>query len=161
MATDTKQAHATRKVRITGLAARAGYFLWHFLEMCVVMCAGAGILAVLARWIGSLIGYAEPIRRFPELSTMLLALWLSLLMLAWMRFRGHAWRPTLEMAGTSIVVLPLLISAAWLGIIAQSDLLKLECGLACVLMLVPMLLHLDHYTGHHASHHAHAAHERM
>ena len=48
---------------------------------------------------------------FTLLSTAVLAFWLTMLMIAWMRFRGHAWRPTLEMASTSIVALPLLLAA--------------------------------------------------
>lgn len=161
MTTDTKQVSSPRKVQIPRVIAGTGYFLLHFLEMCVVMCAGGiATLSALLRWTGPLIGYPDLKTRFPELSTVVLALWLTGVMIAWMRFRGHEWRPTLEMASTSIVALPLLIGAVWLGVIPNSSLFGLECGLACAFMVVPMLFGLDHYAGRHASHdhHSHAAH---
>jgi hypothetical protein len=128
--------------------------------MCVVMCAvGIAALSALLRWAGPLISYPEFKRQLPELSTVLLAIWLTAVMIVWMRLRGHEWRSTLEMASTSIVALPLVMGAAWLGITSKASIYGLECGVACALMLVPMLFRLDHYTGSHASHqnHAHAA----
>jgi hypothetical protein len=73
-------------------------------------------------------------------------------MVAWMRFRGHEWRPTLEMASTSIILPILLIGAAWLSIIPESSRLEWLTIFACPVMLVPMLFRLDLYTGHHAGH---------
>lgn len=161
MTTDTKQASSPRKVQVPGIVARTGYFLLHFVEMCVVMCAaGIATLSALLRWAGPVIGYPEFKKQFPELSTVVLAIWLTLLMIAWMRFRRHEWRPTLEMASTSIAALPLVMGAAWLGAIPRTSLYGLECGLACAFMIVPMLFRLNHYTGSHASHqnHSHTTH---
>jgi hypothetical protein len=159
MTTDTKQVSSSQKVQLPRAVARTGYFLLHFLEMCVVMCMGGiAIVSALLRWSGPLIGYPELKTQFPELSTFVLALWLTLLMIVWMRFRGHEWRPTLEMASTSIVAMPLLFGAAWLGVIPKAGLYPLECGLACAFMLIPMLFRLDHYTGHHGSHSSHQPH---
>jgi hypothetical protein len=47
----------------------------------------------------ALIGYPDLIAQAPVLSTLVLAINVSLAMGAWMRFRRHSWRPTLEMAG--------------------------------------------------------------
>ena len=165
MTNDTKQVSSTRKVGIPRIILGTGYFLLHFLEMCVVMCAGGiASLSALLRWAGPLIGYPEFKKQFPELSTVLLAFWLFLVMIGWMRVRRHEWRPTLEMASTSIAALPLVIGLSWLGVIPRTSLYGLECGVACVLMIVPMLLRLGHYTGSHASHQndshiAHSTHE--
>jgi hypothetical protein len=157
MSTDTNQINSSQKVQISGVVMRAGYFLLHFLEMCVVMCAvGIGTLSALLRWAGPLIGYPNPKTQLPELSTVLLAVWLVVVMIVWMRLRRHEWRPTLEMAGTSIAALPLAFGAARFGVIPNSSLFGLECGLACALMIVPMLLRLDHYAGRHGSHQNHA-----
>ena len=156
MSTETNQVGSHQRLPISGVMLRIGYFLLHYLEMCLVMCIGGiGIFSALLRRGGKFIGYSEPTAQFPELSTLMLALWMALLMIAWMRFRGHKWRPTLEMAGTSIAALPLLIGAAWLGAIPMTSLYGLECGLACVFMVVAMLFRLDHYTGQHASHSRH------
>ena len=157
MATETKQVSSSRKVAIPKIVAGTAYFLLHFLEMCVVMCAaGLATLSALLRWVGPLIGYPGFKKQFPELSTVLLALWLIVIMIIWMRIRRHEWRPTLEMASTSIVALPLVLGAAWFGAIPRTSSFGLECGVACALMIVPMVFRLDHYTGAHGSHQNHA-----
>ena len=165
MSTDTKQVSSPRKVAISRAVAGTGYFLLHFLEMCIVMCAGGSVtFSALLRWVAPLTGYPQFKSQFPELSTVLLALWFVFVMIIWMRIRHHEWRPTLEMASTSLVALPLVMGAAWFGAITRTDLFGLECGVACALMIIPMLLRLDHYTGAHGSHEnyaysTHTAHE--
>jgi hypothetical protein len=77
-------------------------------------------------------------------------------MVAWMRFRHHAWRPTLEMAGASMGLGIVLIALGLLGLIPLSDIFELEASLCCPTMLVPMLFRLNHYTGG-MDHQAHAA----
>lgn len=134
------------------IPARIGYFFWHFVEMCVIMCLGTGILAAFLRAGGALIGYPEPTRQLPEASVLVLAVWLSLLMLLWTRFRGHGRRATVEMVAACLVALPLALGAAWVGAVPRSRLYGLECGVACVLMLGLMLYRLDLYTTHHARH---------
>ncbi len=111
--------------------SQIGHFLWHFVQMCLACCIGGA----------ALIGYPDLIQRFPELSTVVIAFLLALAMAAWMRFRGHEWRPTLEISGATIVAGILLIGLACL---------------ACPVMLVVMLLRLDLYTGR-KGHHAQAA----
>jgi len=133
-----------------------GHFLRHLVEMCLVMCGGAAILSVAFFGGAALVGYPDLISRFPEFATLVLAINLSLPMVAWMRFRGHEWRPTLEMAGGTMALGILLIAAGWLDIIPVSDLFVWESRLACPVMLVAMLFRLDLYTGR-LGHHAHAA----
>ena len=156
MKSDTKQVSSPPKVQIPGVIARIGYFVLHFMEMCVVMCMiGMATLSALLRWAGPLFGYPEFKKQLPELSAVLLALWLTALMIIWMRVRRHDWRPTLEMASTSLVALPIVLIAAWIGAIPETSLYGLECSLACVLMIVPMLCRLDHYAGSHGNHESH------
>jgi hypothetical protein len=75
-----------------------------------------------------------------------------------MRFRGHEWRPTLEMASTTILLGIVLVGLGWLGILPRSSLFEWMTRLACPVMIIPMLFRLDVYTGHHASHSRHPAH---
>ena len=162
MKTDIDHVHSAPPAPIAAPIVRAGYFLLHYLEMCIVMCAaGLAALSALLRWASPLLGFSSLKAQLPELTTLLLAVWLTAVMILWMRFRGHDWRSTLEMASTSVVSFPLLIGAASLGLIARGELFGLECGLACVFMVVPMLLRLDHYAGPHAAHvhDEHAAHQ--
>jgi hypothetical protein len=159
MTTDTKQVSSSRKVQIPGAVARAGYFIWHFIEMCLTMCIGGITLNVLFFLGAAKIGYPNLLERFPEFSLLAIGINLAIPMTAWMRFRGHDWRSTLEMASTSIILPILLIAAAWLGIIPESSRLEWLTALACPAMIIPMLFRLNHYTGHHhASHAGHQAH---
>jgi hypothetical protein len=133
--------------------AQIGHFIWHFVQMCMACCIGGVTLSVLFFGGAALMGYPNLIQRFPELSTLVIAFFLALPMAAWMRFRGHEWRPTLEMAATPIVLGILLIGLAWLGIVPRSSVFGWLTGLACPVMLIPMLFRLDLYTGrkgHHA-----------
>lgn len=135
----------------------AGHFILHFLEMCAAMCIGGVPLIYLFFWGAGKIGYPDLVQRFPELSYLVIALILSLVMTAWMRFRGMAWRPTLEMASTTIILWIVLAVLGWLGILTKSSELEWLKSLACPVMLIPMFLRLDHYTGR-MSHSMHAAH---
>jgi hypothetical protein len=70
-------------------------------------------------------------------------------MVAWMRYRGHRWQPTLEMAASMII--PTLAAIALLGVGAASfgAIMGLEHVAMLLGMLVAMLLRVDEYTGHH------------
>jgi hypothetical protein len=114
------------------------------------------ILSVTFFGTAALIGYPDLIRQAPQLSTLVLAVALSLPMVPFMRFRGHEWRPTLEMAGATMALGLILILAGWLGAIPASSLFEWELRLACPAMIVPMLFRLDLYTGR-TGHAAHAA----
>jgi hypothetical protein len=79
-----------------------------------------------------------------------MAVWMTVPMVAWMRHRGHDWRPCVEMAAAMVV--PTLAALALHGTGAVDDghaLLMLEHTVMFPAMLVPMLLRLDEYTGHH------------
>ncbi|HEX6292891.1 MAG TPA: hypothetical protein VFZ66_27155 [Herpetosiphonaceae bacterium] len=139
--------------------AQVGHFFRHFLEMCVTMCAGGILLNLLVLWTAAQIGYPHLRHQFPEVALLIVAFNYALPMVAWMRFRGMAWRPNLEMAGATFGAWVLLVGGAWLGMLPRSglgDWWLHFCTLACPLMFVIMLFRLDLYTGR-AGHHAHAA----
>ena len=135
---------------------KVGHFLWHYVQMCLVMCAGGAILTFAFFGRAALLGYSDLFAQAPYLATLVLAINLSVAMVAWMRFRHHEWRPTLEMAGTSMATGIVLIALGSLGTIPVSDVFEWMTRLACPVMLVPMLLRLNLYTGG-MDHHAHAA----
>jgi hypothetical protein len=146
---------AARDGPVAGFLRPAGRFLAHLLEMCMVMCAGAVVLSVVFFGAAGLLGYADLPQRAPELSALVVALNLSLPMAAWMRFRGMAWRPTLEMSGSTMLVGLLLIAGYWLDIVAKSSLIEVQASLACPVMLAVMLLRFRLYSSH-TRRHAHA-----
>lgn len=163
MTTDTKQVSPSRKVQLPRVVVRTGYFIRHFLEMCLAMCIG-GIPLIILFFVGAAnIGYPGLLEHSPELSVLVVGFILSLPMTAWMRYRDHEWQPTLEMASTTIVLAILLVGLGWFGILAKSNLFEWMTRLACPVMIIPMLFRLDIYAGHHAGHqnHVHAAHSGM
>jgi len=130
----------------------AGRFFLHLAEMCMVMCAGGVGLSVLFFGTASLLGYQNLPQQAPELSVLVVAINLSLPMALWMRFRGMAWRPTVEMSGSTMILGLLLITAYWMDLIARDSLIETQAGAACPLMLGIMLLRPRLYASHHAVH---------
>ena len=142
-----------------GLRSQIWQFARHFLEMCVAMCVGGGILNGLVFVAGpALLGYPDLRQQSPELALLVIAFDFTLPMTLWMRFRGMAWRPTLEMSGATIGLAIVMLGLDWLDVVRTSTLRGLVfgfCGPACVVMLVVMLFRLELYTGrtgHHLGH---------
>src|SRR5829696_1255978 len=135
---------------------KVGHFLWHYVQMCLAMCVGGAILSVAFFGGAALIGYPHLILQAPVFSTLVLAINLSLAMVAWMRFRRHAWRPTLEMGSATTGLGIVLITMGALGFVPVSGMFEWVASLACPVMLIPMLLRLNLYSGG-MDHHAHAA----
>lgn len=141
-----------------GFLQPVGRFVMHFLQMCLVMCVGAISLSLLFFGGAALLGYTDLTQRAPELTTLVLAISLSLPMAVWMRFMGMEWRPTLEMSGATMVAGLLLIAAYWLDLIAKTSMMELQTGLlACPLMLAVMLTRFRLYSTSHTRHHDHTA----
>ena len=74
---------------------------------------------------------------------MVIAVNLSLPMATWMRYRGMAWQPTMEMLGATVVFGLMLIAAYRLDLVAKDSVVEVQTSIACPLMLG----HL--YAGHH------------
>ena len=77
-------------------------------------------------------------------------------MIAWMRFRHHGWRPSLEMGSATMAVGIVMIALGTLGLVPLSGMFEWVTSLACPVMLLPMLLRFRLYTGG-MSHHVHSA----
>ena len=104
----------------------------------------------------ALLGYPDLIVQAPFFSTLVLAIILTIPMVGWMRFRHHAWRPTLEMRSATMGLGIVLIVLGAVGLVPVSGMFEWVTSLACPVMLVPMLMRLNLYTGG-MDHHAHAA----
>jgi hypothetical protein len=119
--------------------------------MCAAMCIGGSILNGLLFLAGpALLGYGDLREEAPELALLVLAFNYALPMAALMRFRGMAWRPTLEMSGATIGLAIVMIGLDWLDVVQQSSVRGWAlsfCGPACVLMVIVMLFRLGLYTG--------------
>jgi len=126
-------------------------FVLHFLEMCVVMCLGGILLSALVFGAAALLGYPDLRQSAPVLSTLVITADLAVAMTVWMRFRRMAWRPTLEMAGATVLVGVLTVVGYRLGVTPDALMLQGVCGSACVVMLPVMLLRFRTYAApaHH------------
>ena len=130
----------------------AGRFGFHFLEMCAVMCMGGGLLIALFFAGVAVLGFPDFRLDHPEWSAFIVSGLLAAAMVAWMRFRRMDWRPTLEMAGSSVAAGCALIVGYWAGVVSEEALVPSVCLLACVAMIAVMLFRLPLYTSGHAHH---------
>jgi len=86
-----------------------------------------------------------------------MAVTMTLPMIAWMRFRGHAWRPCNEMAGSMILPAVGAIGLLATGLVTGAGtLMAVEHAAMLASMLFAMLLRRDEYTSHD-----HDQHERV
>ena len=142
--------HATTTPRL-GLGSQVWHFARHWLEMCVVMCVGGAILNGLLLLAGpALLGYPDLRQRSPVLAVAVSGPVYALPMAVWMRVRGMAWRPTLEMSGAVIALAVVMVGVAVAGVVSGSSVRGWAmgfCGPACGVMFVVMLFRLDLYTG--------------
>ena len=135
---------------------KVGHFLWHYVQMCMACCVGGVTLGIAFFGGAALLGYPDLIVQAPVLSTLVLGIILTVPMVAWMRFRHHGWRPTLEMGSATMGLGIVMIVLGMVGLVPVSGMFEWMTRLACPVMLIPMLMRLNLYTGG-MDHHAHAA----
>lgn len=130
--TTTRSAHAAHG------AGRPGWlsFGLHYVEMLVVMFAGMGIL-------GLVLGMPH------DASLEVQALWMTATMtvpmVAWMLFRGHTRRASVEMGAAMIVPVLALLPALWAGLLSADALFDLMHLAMLPTMLGAMLLRRSEY----------------
>jgi hypothetical protein len=121
----------------------AVHFARHYVEMVVVMLLGMAVLGLPIRLVVDLSNRPGPM--LIEMAAIM-----TIPMVAWMRLRGHAWRPCHEMAAS--MILPALGALALLATDLVTDsgsLMALEHSVMFPAMLVAMLLRRSEYTGAH------------
>ena len=110
-------------------------FLRHYIEMVIVMFVGMGVVMAVA-------GMPSD----DTVALLYMATSMTVPMVAWMRFRGHGWRPSAEMAGAMYA--PTFVAIALLGTVDYDLLMGLEHVAMLLAMLGAMLYRRDEYTGH-------------
>jgi hypothetical protein len=131
-----------------------GVFARHYAEMVVVMFAGMFALMAPADWLLGVFGTSSS-DHHPTMMLVSMAATMTLPMIAWMRYRGHAWRVNLEMAAS--MVLPTLgaLTLVWAGAASANSVMVPEHAGMLGCMLIAMLLRRDEYSSHR--HHAQPA----
>jgi hypothetical protein len=122
------------------------HFARHYVEMLVAMFLGMALLALPARIALSAAGTS-----WSELghAAMFLgmAVEMTLPMVAWMRYRGHGWRASGEMAAAMLLPTFAAIALLWAHVAGSAALMAAEHVAMLLSMLVVMLLRPAEY-GH-------------
>ena len=126
------------------------HFVRHYVEMVIAMFAGmfvlGGALLVLLATFGVDVGRRS---EEPELLLLGMALTMSAPMVAWMRYRGHAWAPAWEMTAAMFLPSVAAIALLWAGAVEDTGtLMVIQHSAMGPAMLAVMLLRLDEYTRH-------------
>lgn len=147
---NTTHIHRTRS-----LPWQVGRFCLHLLEMLLAMFAGMGLF----HFLGGLIPATSPIAAVAERGTDLHVIGMNIFMVvpmvAWMIFRGHGWRHSVEMAVAMLAPIALVTVLCRLGVDTYLPWLTGASAPAMFLgMLAAMLYRRSHYTGkeHHENH---------
>jgi hypothetical protein len=94
--------------RVRRLSGRR--FVRHVLEMILAMMVGMMILGVAVGALGEPPGYSNPLVEYGFMGASM-----SVSMVAWMRFRGHAWSDGLEMTAAMLVPMFVVVTPFGLG----------------------------------------------
>ena len=133
----------------TILNTRTGHFVRHYLEMVAAMIVGMVALGPLWTLVLDAAGAPALLDR-PELGALVMATNMTLAMSAWMRYRGHRWAATAEMAAAMYLPFLVLFLPLWLGLLTPTGLVVAGHVLMLAGMAAVMLLRPAEYAGHAA-----------
>ena len=142
---------------VAGMSAANRHFARHYVEMLVAMFLGMVVLGTPATFALGAAGMSmsELHNDFPALMLFGMAVAMTMPMVGWMRYRGHGWVPSAEMAASMFVPAFAAIALLWGGLVEDIGALMLIEHVAMLpAMLAAMLLRREEYSGAHG--HAHA-----
>jgi hypothetical protein len=132
------------------LTSPAGHFARHYAEMVVAMFLGMLLLGLPAE--GALLAFGSSTsdleRDAPALMLLGMAFVMTVPMVAWMRHRGHGWRPNAEMAASMFLPTFAVIALMAAGAMDFWRAMGVEHVAMLPSMLAAMLLRRGEYTGH-------------
>jgi hypothetical protein len=137
------------------------HFIRHYIEMLLAMFLGMVVLgtpqflALGAAGVSS----AELQSDAPALMLLAMGITMTVPMVAWMRYRGHGWQASNEMAASMLIPTAGVIALLGAGLVGDiGTLLAIEHVVMLPSMLVAMLLRRDEYShGAHGHQHTVAA----
>jgi hypothetical protein len=128
------------------------HFVRHYVEMVVVMFLGMFVLGMPAGLLLGALGTSWS-DLSPAMMLFAMAVTMTAPMVAWMRYRGHAWRPNMEMAASMFIPAFAAMGLLWIGVAKGIGVLMVIEHVAMLTsMLVAMLLRRDEYSGAGHSH---------
>ncbi len=144
-----RNAQSTKPTTFGGASTRR--FVRHFLEMVVAMVAGMMILGPASTLIFAQLGWSD-LLDYPVWAALVMATNMAIGMSVWMRYRGHSWTSTLEMAAVMYLPFVVLFVPFWAGALSGDILLVAGHIVMLPAMVVAMLHRRDEYTRDHRSH---------
>jgi hypothetical protein len=124
-------------------------FFLHYVEMVAAMFIGMFALSKPADWLFSALG-ASTSSQHPAMMLFSMGVTMTVPMVAWMRFRGHAWRPINEMAASMLIPTFAAMALVGGGVMKGGLAMVIEHAVMLAGMLIAMLPRRDEYSGGHA-----------
>jgi hypothetical protein len=124
-------------------------FFLHYAEMVAAMFIGMFALSKPADWLFSALGTSTS-SQHPAMMLLSMGITMTVPMIAWMRFRGHAWRPTNEMAASMVIPTFAAMALVGAGVMKGGGAMVIEHVVMLAGMLIAMLLRRDEYSRGHA-----------
>ena len=122
------------------------HFVRHYLEMVAAMFLGMGVLGAALPAVG--VSWSELRSDAPTLLLIVMAVSMTVPMVAWMRYRGHGWPASAEMAASMLLPTLAVLALLWGGVVTDvGTLLGIEHVAMAPSMLIAMLLRRHEYTG--------------
>jgi hypothetical protein len=128
------------------------HFARHYLEMVAAMFLGMAVLWMPAKEALGAAGLSSSELRedAPALLLAVMAITMTVPMVAWMRYRGHGWRPAAEMSAGMLVPTAGAIALLGASVVEDLDVLMVGEHVAMLLgMLLAMLLRPAEYSVRH------------
>ena len=113
-------------------------FVRHYLEMVAAMFVGMLVLGPLVSVAFAGAGRSD-VRSRPGVAIVIMAVNMTVGMVAWMRYRGHQWGPTIEMAAAMNAPVVVVLALYLAGVISAGAGFVVEHVAMLVCMLLVML----------------------
>ena len=134
------------------MSSSTRHFIRHYVEMLVAMFAGMVVLGGPAMVALGAAGVTSAELQSDAPAALLLGMGVTMTvpMVGWMRYRGHGWQPSNEMAASMMIPTAGVIGLLGAGLVTDiGSLLMIEHVVMLPSMLAAMLLRRDEYTQHH------------
>jgi hypothetical protein len=137
--------------RIRRYLGAGWHFTRHLLEMVVAMMAGMAVLGVVVGMLGGPFGEVNLLVEYG-----VMGVFMSVPMVAWMRYRGHSWADGLEMTAAMLVPMLALVLPVEMGVVGLSEHSLMVLSHVAMIggMAALMLVRPDRYARGAHDHHA-------
>ncbi len=123
-------------------------FVQHLIEMTIAMFVGMFALGIPARMLFESLGWTVLTEQMVP-RTLLMATYMTIGMVLWMRYRGCSWPAARDMGLAMYVPFVMMYPFHWAGLVSDMTVMVVGHVLMVPAMVVAMLLRRDEYTTCH------------